>query len=79
MALSGDEKDTCTSSKGPFNKSQPNDQIAKSPLKKIKKKDEIRPQLHTEFMCLQKLRLLIIRSRAQSKVKGNPNDNPKVQ
>ncbi len=41
MAFLGDEKNACTSNKGPSNKSQSNDQTAKSPLKKIKHK--IRP------------------------------------
>jgi hypothetical protein len=79
MAFSRDEKNTYTLSKGPSYKLQPNDQIAKSPLKKIKKKNEIKPQLHKQFMCLQKLGLLIIRPRIQCKVKGNPSENPKVQ
>jgi hypothetical protein len=36
MVFSTDEENTCTSSKGPSNKSQPNDQTIESPLKKIK-------------------------------------------
>jgi hypothetical protein len=38
MTFLGDEENTCTSSKGPSNKSQPNDQTVESPIKKIKEK-----------------------------------------
>lgn len=40
IAFLGGEKNTCTSNKGPYDKSQPNDQTVESPLKKIKKKSQ---------------------------------------
>jgi hypothetical protein len=49
MTFSSDENNGCISSKGPFDKLQPNDQTAKSPLRKQRKNHEIKPQLHKGF------------------------------
>jgi hypothetical protein len=71
MAFLGDEENACTSNKGPYDKSKPNDQTVDSPLKKIKKKSQ------DKTLIMQKVYVSTKTRAVDNKAKGTKHGQEK--